>query len=66
MPYSLSVQKFLPKSIVENFFSAFKPRFGEYVESRKLETIKAEIVLKLFIVSSFIRRDDGSLYCLRK
>ncbi len=33
MPYPLSVQKFLPKSIVENFFSVFKPRFGEYVES---------------------------------
>ncbi len=38
----------------------------EYVESRKWETIKAEIVLKLFIVSSFMRGDYGSLYCLRK
>ncbi len=54
------------RSIVESFFSVFKPRFGEYVQSRKWETIKAEIVLKLFIVSSFMRGDYGSLYCLRK
>ncbi len=36
------------RNIVESFFSVFKRRFGEYVESRKWETIKAEIVLKLF------------------
>jgi len=43
------------RNVVENFFSVFKRRFGEYVDSRKWENIRAEIMFKVFIVNSFKR-----------
>jgi len=54
------------RNAVESFFSVFKRRFGEHVESRKWETIRAEIVLKAFIVSSFMKGNHSSLWCVGK
>jgi hypothetical protein len=39
--------------LIESFFSSYKRFFGEYVSSRRMDSIKKEIFLKLLIMNSF-------------
>jgi transposase len=39
--------------LIESFFSSYKRFFGEYVSSRRMDSIKKEIFFKLLIMNSF-------------
>ncbi|MDW7973334.1 MAG: transposase [Thermodesulfovibrio sp.] len=45
----------------KGFFSSFKPWFGEYVSSVKLENIRKELMFKVMITSMFLSGSIGMI-----